>query len=82
MIHVKLREVMEDFRRRTGERMTYEKLAERTGLSRATLESLASRDSYNTRLSTIEKLCRTLDCGPGDLLELTAEQQDTAHEDQ
>ena len=69
-MHVKLREVMEDFRRRTGERMTYEKLAERTGLSKATLESLATRDNYNTRLSTIEKLCRALDCQPGDLLEL------------
>lgn len=61
---------MEDYRRRTGERMTYERLAERTGLSRATLESLASRDTYNTRLSTIEKLCQALDCAPGALLAL------------
>jgi putative transcriptional regulator len=70
MIHVKLREVMESHRHRTGERMTYEKLAERTGLSRATLESLASRDTYNTRLSTIEKICQALNCQPGDLLAL------------
>jgi putative transcriptional regulator len=59
---------MEDHRRRTGERMTYERLAAMTGLSRSTLASLASRGSYNTRLSTIAKLCRALGCQPGDLL--------------
>jgi DNA-binding Xre family transcriptional regulator len=81
-MHVKLREAMEEFRRRTGERMTYEKLAERTGLSRATLESLATRDTYNTRLSTIERLCRVLGCLPGDLLELNTRHGGPEHEDQ
>jgi DNA-binding Xre family transcriptional regulator len=71
VLRVKLREAMEEYRRTTGERMTYELLAKRTGLSRATLESLASRDTYNTRLSTIAKVCRALGCKPGDLLELT-----------
>lgn len=80
MLHVRLRDVMEEFRRRTGERMTYEKLAQQTGLSKATLESLASRESYNTRLSTIEKLCCALECQPGDLLELISG-DGMAHED-
>lgn len=70
---VKLREAMDEYRRRTGERMTYDLLSQRTGLSRPTLESLASRDSYNTTLNTISKVCRALGCGPGDLLELTGE---------
>lgn len=70
MIKVKLREVMDEFRSRSGERMTYERLAEQTGISRPTLESLASRVNYNTRLSTIEKLCLALGCQPGDILEL------------
>ena len=74
-IRVKLREAMEDYRQRTGKRMTYELLSERTGLSRATLESLASRESYNTTLSTIEKLCSALGCEPADLLELTTNQK-------
>jgi len=82
MLRVKLREAMEDFRLRTGERMTYKKLASLTGLSRATLESLASRDTYNTRLSTIEKLCRALECAPGDLLELGKKTTSVKHEDQ
>ena len=71
MLRVKLREAMDEHRCRTGERMTYELLAKRTGLSRATLESLATRPTYNTRLSTVEKLCLALGCQPGDLLELT-----------
>jgi DNA-binding Xre family transcriptional regulator len=79
VLRVKLREAMEEYRRRTGERMTYELLAKRTGLSRATLESLASRDTYNTRLSTIAKVCRALGCTPGDILELT-EAADGSHE--
>lgn len=61
---------MDSHRRRTGERMTYERLAELAGLSRQTLESLASRPGYNSTLDTIAKLCRALDCQPGDLLVL------------
>ena len=81
MIKVKLREAMEIFRRRTGVRLTYESLSEKTGISVNTLQSLASRTSYNTRLTTIEKLCRVLDCLPGDLLELTADTEGGDHED-
>lgn len=73
MIRVKLREAMESHRHRTGERMTYERLAQLTGLSRQTLESLASRPGYNSTLDTIAKLCRALDCVPGDLLVLDSE---------
>lgn len=79
-LRVKLRQAMDRHQRQTGERLTYDSLSKRTGLSRATLESLASRPSYNTRLSTIEKLCRVLDCQPGDLLELIPESE-AAHED-
>jgi DNA-binding Xre family transcriptional regulator len=70
MIYVKLREAMEAYRQRTGVRLTYESISEQTTISVATLQSLASRPEYNTRLSTIEKLCRILACTPGDLLEL------------
>ena len=80
-MRVKLREVMDEYRHRTGERMTYERLSQETGLSRATLESLASRDTYNTRLSTIDKLCRVLGCQPGDLLELNPYEEPPARED-
>ena len=67
---------MESHRRRTGERMTYERLAQLTGLSRQTLESVASRPGYNSTLDTIAKLCRALDCQPGDLLVLEFDRPD------
>ena len=61
---------MESRRRRTGERITYERLAQLTGLSRQTLESVASRPGYNSTLDTIARLCRALDCLPSYLLVL------------
>jgi DNA-binding Xre family transcriptional regulator len=71
MLRVLLREAMETHTRRTGERMTYQKLADASGLSVATLQSLAARPGYNTRLSTVERLCIALGCTPGELLELS-----------
>jgi DNA-binding Xre family transcriptional regulator len=71
MIRVKLREAMDAYRQRTGIKLTYELLAEQTGIALTTLQSLAARPGYNTRLSTIEKLCVALQCSPSDLLEMS-----------
>lgn len=68
MIEVKLREAMEQYRRQTGERMTYQSLAERTGLARSTIESIATRPAYNASLATIDRICAALGCTPGELL--------------
>ncbi|QEH81579.1 helix-turn-helix transcriptional regulator [Sphingomonas sp. C8-2] len=73
MIRVRLKEQMEAYRRRTGETLTYADLAARTGLSRPTLESMATRSSYNTTLTAIDRICAALDCLPGDLLEREAD---------
>lgn len=69
MIRVKLREAMSRESERSGERITYALLAKRTGISVETLQSLAVRPSYNTRLSTVDRLCQALNCSPGELLE-------------
>jgi DNA-binding Xre family transcriptional regulator len=71
MLRIRLREAMEAHRERTGVRFTYRTLAEASGLSVSTLQSLAARPTYNTRLSTVERLCTALQCSPGELLELT-----------
>lgn len=71
MIRVNLRKAMEAYRRRTGVRLTYPLLSKRTAISVDTLQSIAARPGYNTRLSTIERLCRALECTPGELLEMT-----------
>ena len=70
MIAIKLREAMETYKRRTGERMTYAILAEQTDIAHGTLRIIGSRDDYNATLSTLEKLCWALGVTPADLLEL------------
>lgn len=82
MIVIKLREAMERYRQRTGIRLTYESLSEQTGISVDTLQSMATRKGYNTRLTMIEKLCLALKCSPGELLALASENEGNAHENQ
>lgn len=69
MLRIRLKEVMANRRKETGERLTLESLAKSTGMSLSTLQSIASRPTYNPRLSTISALCEALDCEPSDLLE-------------
>ena len=64
---------MEAYRQRTGTKLTYELLSEQTGIALTTLQSLAARSGYNTRLSTIEKLCIALHCSLSDLLEMSTD---------
>jgi len=44
-------------------------LAERVGITLANLSILKNNRARAVRLSTLEALCRELDCQPGDLLE-------------
>lgn len=69
MIKIRLKEAIEKLRVQTGERVTYEQLAQDTGLSRATIESIASRASYNASLKVVDTLCSRLRTTPGELLE-------------
>jgi len=71
MIKIKLKEAIENLTRDTGVRVTYEQLANKTGLSRATIESIASRSKYNASLKVIDTLCETLRTTPEELLEYT-----------
>lgn len=65
---------MQESERRTGQRMTYARLSVLTGISKAALESLGSRDDYNPTLDTIDRICSALGCGVGELLELMNEE--------
>ncbi len=69
-IVIKLREAMLAYKRRTNERMTYQILAERTGIAEGTLRNMGSRPRYNATIGTLTKVCVALDVTPGDLLEL------------
>jgi DNA-binding Xre family transcriptional regulator len=70
VIVIHLRRAIDAYEARTGERLTRDELAARTGLSRATLDSIASRQGYNASLRVIEKICVALRTTPGELLEL------------
>lgn len=50
-------------------RMTLTELAERVGLTLANLSILKTGKAKAIRFSTLEAICRELECQPGDLLE-------------
>lgn len=50
-------------------KMSLTELAERVGLTLANLSILKNEKAKAIRFSTLDALCRALDCQPGDLLE-------------
>ena len=50
-------------------KMSLTELAERVGITLANLSILKTNKARAIRFSTLEALCRELDCQPGDLLE-------------
>lgn len=50
-------------------KMTSGELAERIGITQANLSILKTGKAKAVRFSTLEAICRVLDCQPGDILE-------------
>jgi len=67
-IHVKLDHLLLD------RRLTLTELADRIGITIANLSILKTNKARAVRFSTLEAVCRELDCQPGDLLEWTREE--------
>jgi putative transcriptional regulator len=57
-------------------RLSLTDLAERIGITLANLSVLKTNKARAIRFSTLEALCRELDCQPGDLLEWTREESE------
>lgn len=55
-------------------KMSLGELAERIGLTQANLSILKTGKAKAVRFSTLEAICRELDCQPGDILEYNHEQ--------
>ncbi len=53
-------------------KMTSLELAQRVGMTPANLSILKTGKAKAIRMSTLEAICRELDCQPGDLLEYSA----------
>lgn len=50
-------------------------LAEKIGITPANLSILKTGKAKAVRFSTLEAICKALDCQPGDVLEYSEEQQ-------
>jgi putative transcriptional regulator len=68
-IRVKLDHVLLD------RRLTLTALADRIGITIANLSVLKTNKARAMRFSTLDALCRELECQPGDLLEWTPEDE-------
>lgn len=55
-------------------RMSLTELSERVGVTLANLSILKTGKAKAVRFSTLEALCRELDCQPGDILEFEGSQ--------
>ena len=62
-IHVNLAVLMAQRRISAGD------LAEKIGITQANLSILKNNKAKAVRFSTLEELCRALECQPGDILE-------------
>jgi len=65
MITVRVDEVLQEYGR------TFYWLAKETGISHTTLWRLKKGKALGINFDTLEKICTTLDCQPGDILRLT-----------
>ena len=54
-------------------KMSSGELAQKVGITPANLSILKCGKAKAVRLSTLESLCKALDCQPGDLLEYSSE---------
>ncbi len=52
-----------------GAKMTYAELAKRAGISEPTIYRLTSGQPTKLDLSKLNRICKVLECEPGDLLE-------------
>ena len=55
-------------------KMTLSQLSERVDVTIANLSVLKTNKAKAVRFSTLEAICKALDCQPGDILEFVAEE--------
>ena len=56
-------------------KMSLNELSERVGVTQANLSILKTGKAKGVRFSTLEGLCRALNCQPGDLMEFLPESE-------
>ena len=58
-------------------KMSLNELAQRVDLTLANLSILKNNHARAVRFTTLEAICKALDCQPGDLLEYVPEKEDS-----
>jgi putative transcriptional regulator len=61
-------------------KMSLTDLSQRVGITLANLSILKTNKARAVRFSTLDALCRELDCQPGDLLEYTGNAEPNEHD--
>ncbi|VYU67364.1 helix-turn-helix domain-containing protein [Clostridium tertium] len=56
-------------------KMSVTELSERVGITMANLSILKNGKAKAVRFSTLEAICKALDCQPGDILEYRADEE-------
>lgn len=67
MIRFRLKELVAEKEFQEERRITFEEISKVTGIHRTTLSKIANQIGYNTTTDVIDKLCRYLGVGVGDL---------------
>jgi len=68
MIKIKLKQLLAD-KAFQGEKISLLELAEKTGISRSTLNRIANTPGYSTTTDNLDKICECLNCSLQDLAE-------------
>ena len=76
MIRILFNQLLDEKSFRERRRITINDVCDETGLSRPTVSRVANVPGYVTSTDTVERLCRYLQCTPGDLLVLVDDESD------
>jgi putative transcriptional regulator len=75
MIHIQIKEMIEAKSIAWGRRITFNELAEVTGISRMTLSRMINHEGYSTVTSHLDRLCAFFECELHDLIRYSPDNQ-------
>ena len=62
-------------------KMSVSELSEKVGITIANMSILKNGKAKAIRISTIDKICQVLECGPGDILEYKEDKENSKWEE-
>lgn len=69
-IELRLKQLILNYKKETGSRLTYRMISDKTGISLHTIQSMATRKDSVPSLRNVARLCSFFGCDPGALLHL------------